>query len=106
MPLNERDVVIIVYITISMKYDISTIAPITEGDFNMSDITIHIDENTSHDEREGLRDSLLAMDGVTAAAYHDEKPHLMVIAYEPDTVDSAAFLQAISNRGLHGELIG
>ena len=72
----------------------------------MSDITIHIDESTSHDEREGLRDTILAMDGVMAAAYHDEKPHLMVIGYDPDVVDSAAFLKAVSNRGLHGELIG
>ena len=73
---------------------------------NMTDITIHIDEETSHDEREGLRDTLLAMDGVMAAAYHDERPHLMIIEYDPDVVDSAAFLRAISNRGLHGELIG
>ncbi|MGD8515096.1 MAG: ATP-binding protein [Granulosicoccaceae bacterium] len=73
---------------------------------NMADITIHIDENTSHDDREALRDTLLAMDGVMAAAYHDERPHLMIIEYNPDVVDSSAFLQAISNRGLHGELIG
>lgn len=73
---------------------------------NMADITIHIDENTSHDDREALRNSLLAMDGVMAAAYHDERPHLMIIEYNPDVVDSTAFLQVISNRGLHGELIG
>lgn len=73
---------------------------------NMADITIHIDENTSHNDREELRDTLLAMDGVMAAAYHDERPHLMIIEYNPDVVNSSAFLKAISNRGLHGELIG
>lgn len=73
---------------------------------NMADITIHIDENTTHDDREALRDTLLAMDGVMAAAYHDERPHLMIIEYNPDVVNSTAFLKAISNRGLHGELIG
>jgi len=40
---------------------------------------MHIDENTSHEDREVFRDALLGMDGVMAAAYHDEKPHLMVI---------------------------
>lgn len=73
---------------------------------NMADITLHIDENTSHDDREALRDSLLAMSGVMAAAYHDEKPHLMIIEYDPDVINSTAFLQAVSNRGLHGKLIG
>lgn len=73
---------------------------------NMVDITIHIDENTSHDDREALRDSLLAMDGVMAAVYHDERPHLMIIEYDPDTINSSDFLKTISNRGLHGELVG
>lgn len=73
---------------------------------NMADITIHIDENTTHDAREELRDALLAMGGVMAAAYHDERPHLMIIEYNPDVVDSAAFLRTVSNRGLHAELIG
>ena len=73
---------------------------------NMADITLHIDENTSHDDREGLRDTLLAMDGVMAAAYHDDKPHLMIVEYDPDVINSAAFLKAVSNRGLHAELVG
>ena len=72
----------------------------------MADITLHIDENTSHTDRENLRDSLLAMNGVMAADYHDEKPHLMIVEYNPDVINSNKFLQAISNRGLHGELVG
>jgi hypothetical protein len=35
-------------------------------------VTLHVDENTTHDEREDFRDALLGMDGVMAAAYHDE----------------------------------
>ena len=72
----------------------------------MSDVTMHIDEATSHNEREALRDSLLSMNGVMAAAYHDDKPHLMIVEYDPDLVNSSEFLSSASSKGLHAELVG
>jgi hypothetical protein len=36
-------------------------------DTKLAEVTVHIDESTSHDEREKFRDVLLAMDGVIAA---------------------------------------
>ena len=75
-------------------------------DTKMTDITLHINEPTSHDDREALRDSLLGLDGVMAAAYHDEKPHLMMIEYDPDVINSTQFLTSASDRGLHAQLIG
>lgn len=72
----------------------------------MTDVTLHIDDNTSHDEREELRDSLLGLQGVMAAAYHDSKPHLMVVEYDPDAINSNEFIAAAKNKGLHAELIG
>lgn len=68
-------------------------------------VTLHIDENTTHDEREGYRDELLALDGVMAAAYHDERPHLMVVVYDPALVKSIEFVNVAKGRGLHAELI-
>jgi len=72
----------------------------------LAEVTLHIDEDTSHEERENYRDTLLAMDGVIAAAYHDEKPHLMLIEYDPDVINSIDFVNAAKKRGLHTELIG
>jgi hypothetical protein len=68
-------------------------------------VTLHIDEDTTHDERESLRDALLDLNGVMAAAYHDEKPHLMVIVYDPALVKSIEFVSVAKSRGLHTELI-
>jgi hypothetical protein len=68
-------------------------------------VTMHIDENTSHEERESVRDELLKLDGVMAAAYHDERPHLMVVIYDPDLVKSTEFVNVAKSRGLHAELI-
>lgn len=72
----------------------------------LADITMHIDENTTHEDRERLRDELLSMNGVMAAAYHDEKPHLIVMAYDPDVVNSLAFVKTAQDQGLHAELVG
>jgi hypothetical protein len=81
-----------------------------QGGFIMStrlaEVTLHIDEDTSHEKREEFRDVLLAIDGVMAAAYHDEKPHLMLIEYNPDAVNSIRFVDAASKQNLHAELIG
>ena len=68
-------------------------------------VTLHIDEDTTHDERENFRDALLGLNGVMAAAYHDEKPHLMVVVYDPALVKSIEFVNVAKSRGLHTELI-
>ena len=73
---------------------------------NLAEVTLHIDEDTSHDEREKFRDVLLSMDGVMAAAYHDEKPHLIMIEYNPDLINSIEFVDAAKKQSLHAELIG
>ena len=62
------------------------------------DITMHIDENTTHEDRERLRDQLLSKDGVMAAAYLDEKPHLVVIAYDPDAMKTSISLRLPKNK--------
>ena len=72
----------------------------------MVDVTLHIDENTSHEDREGFRDTLLGMSGVMAASYHDERPHLLVIEYDPDAINPKEFIGAAKRCGFHSELIG
>ena len=75
-------------------------------DTKLADVTLHIDEDTSHDEREKFRDVLLSMNGVMAAAFHDEKPHLILIEYRPDVINSIEFVNAAKKQNLHSELIG
>ena len=78
----------------------------SDMDTKLAEVTLHIDEDTSHDERESFRDVLLAMNGVMAAAYHDERPHLMLIEYNPDAIHSVEFVNTAKTHGLHAELAG
>ncbi len=72
----------------------------------MVDVTLHIDEDTTHEERESLRDSLLATTGVMFADYRDERPHLMIVGYNPENVAPQVFVTAAQRRGYRAELIG
>ena len=72
----------------------------------MVDVTLHIDEETSHEDREGFRDTLLGISGVMAADYRDDTPHLMIIEYDPDVIVPHEFIAAAKQRGYHSELIG
>lgn len=70
------------------------------------DVTLHIDEETTHEEREDLRDTFLGKKGVVTADCRDEKPHLMIVAFDPDNVSAHDLLATAQRSGYHAELIG
>ncbi|KPK55868.1 MAG: ATP-binding protein [Thiotrichales bacterium SG8_50] len=72
----------------------------------MVDVTLHIDETLSADARDSLRDDYLGSNGIMAADYQSEHPHLMVIEYDPDVTDSQTLLALAKQHGIHAELIG
>jgi len=74
-------------------------------DTKMVDVTMHLDEALTPTVRESLRDQLLAHAGVMAVDVHDDKPHLLMIEYDPDKTNSSDFLTLASGLGIHAELI-
>ena len=71
----------------------------------MLDITLHIDEETTHDEREDLRDAFLSKNGVMTADCRDERPHLMIVGYDPEDITAIELLATAQNRGYCAEMI-
>jgi len=72
----------------------------------MTDIIIHIDEAIDHEHRLQIADTVREHTGVMAVAHHDEKPHLLIIEYDPGTVTSRELLQVALDQGVHAQLIG
>lgn len=70
------------------------------------DVVLHIDETLDRQRRSQIEDALRAMDGVVSIHNPDDRPHLCVIAYNPDKTSSAAILRTVTNEGVHAELIG
>ena len=73
---------------------------------NMTDVTFHLDETLGHEQREAIRDELLAQDGIMAAATQDKTPHLLVIEYDPDKIGPTFMLEMFKNHRIHAERLG
>lgn len=70
------------------------------------DITVHIDETLDPPSRQALTEKLRGEAGVVNAIYSEEAPHLMIVEYDADRLDSAALLGLVQRQGVHAELIG
>ena len=71
----------------------------------MLDVTLHIDEETTHAEREDLRDVFFRKNGVMTADCRDERPHLMIVGYDPEDITSVELLKTVRKHGYHAEMI-
>ena len=71
----------------------------------MLDVILHIDEETTHSERESLRETFLNKNGVMTADCRNDRPHLMILGYDPEDVSSNELLAMAKGRGYHAELI-
>ena len=72
----------------------------------MSDVTIHIDETLDSTTLQALQHDLYRIEGVEQIAAQQGRPHLMVVSFDHDLMNSAAILSSFTNQGLHAELIG
>lgn len=75
-------------------------------DIQMADVTVHIDENLSGEQRETIEESVRALEGVLSFHNADTTPHLATIEYNPDVLTPQDILKRVTNQGVHAELIG
>ena len=69
-------------------------------------VVVHIDESLSSDSRDELLQKIEAIDGVLSADLQDQRPHLMIVDYNPDQTKSLDVLSGVQNSGLHAQLVG
>ena len=75
-------------------------------DIQLVDVTIHIDQALDAGQRSEMDTKLRGIDGVVSVHNPDDKPHLMVVEYRPDKVDSQQLLQCVRDQNVQAELIG
>jgi len=73
---------------------------------DIADVTIHIDETLSRERTDQLCDRVRELAGVTGVRCAEERPHLLVVEYEPGLVDSHRLLRRVTTQGVHAQLIG
>ncbi len=75
-------------------------------DIKMVDVVVHVDESIDKSARIAMEDSVRGLDGVLSVGQHDEKPHLMIVEYDPDKTSSGDILSRVKDQGVHAEIIG
>lgn len=73
---------------------------------DMADVMIHINENVAHDRRVEIADAIRGHGSVMGVAHHDEKPHLLIVEYDPQGVHAKDLLQVALDMGVHAQLVG
>ncbi len=72
----------------------------------MVDVLVHVDETLDHDGLENVTEKIRENQGIIAADFHDDKPHLIMVEYNPDAINSSSILHTVKAQGLHAELVG
>ena len=73
---------------------------------DIADVTVHIDETLDHISLQDLAGDLRQVDGVESVSFHNDKPHLMIVTYDPNLTSSSSVHQKITAKGIHAKLIG
>ncbi|HEX9592734.1 MAG TPA: hypothetical protein VGB12_05225 [bacterium] len=73
---------------------------------DLTDVLVHIDETLGHDRLKDLEGVIRSDPGVIAVGFRDDKPHLMVVQYDPELTQATRILHRVTDQGVHAELIG
>lgn len=65
-------------------------------DVSIADFVVHLHPESSRDDREAIEKELRAHNGVVSVRFdHENHPHAMIVAYNPDAITSEMVLAEI-----------
>ena len=73
---------------------------------DLADVTLHVDETLDSDGLSELEKAFRQREGVVSVHVDEKRPHLFVLEYNPQLVNSKDLLKITEYQGLHAELIG
>ena len=72
---------------------------------NTADVLVHVDEQRDRRGQDELDATLRGLNGVFSVRIPTNKPHLVLVAYNPDSTSSRAILDSVTHKGLRAELV-
>ena len=76
------------------------------SDITLTDVTIHIDKDTDAIIRSQIENGLRTINGVISVHLPEDKPHLVLVEYDPDVTSSSHLLALVKELAGHAEMIG
>jgi hypothetical protein len=71
-----------------------------------TDFLIHIDETLNAPALESIENDIRQSRGVVSAGHRSDKPHLVQIVYDSDTIHMTEIMEKIRHHGLHAQAVG
>lgn len=72
----------------------------------IANVMVHVnedlDEYALHTLEEGLRSDV----GVVSVGHNPKHPHLLLVAYDSESMHATGFMHQFQDRGLHAQLVG
>jgi hypothetical protein len=75
-------------------------------DIPLADVLIHIDEALPPEGRGQMETFLREVEGVVSVHNPDDRPHLTIVQYRPDTINAQTLLAGIRAKGVQAALVG
>lgn len=76
------------------------------NDITLTDVTIHIDKDADATTRQTVENGLRMLTGVVSVHMPEDKPHLMVVEYNPEATSSSHLLAMVTELAGHAEMVG
>jgi len=73
---------------------------------HLSGLVMHIDNQLDYIERREVEDEILHETGVASAHFNENRPHLMVVEYDPTEVNYVEIMNCVNGGSVHAERIG
>ena len=73
---------------------------------DLADVTLHVDETLDKNGLSELENAFRQREGVVSVHVDERRPHLFVLEYNPQLVNSKDLVKITEFQGLHAELIG
>jgi hypothetical protein len=76
------------------------------SDITLTDVTIHIDKDTDAVLRSTIENGLRILYGVKSVQLPEDRPHLVLVEYDPNETSSSHILTLVKELAGHAEMIG
>jgi len=73
---------------------------------DINDVVIHVNEALDPHKRQDLEDQMREIDGVIAPRFNESRPHLMIVAYDPERISTGELLNQVRRQGYHAQHCG
>ncbi len=75
-------------------------------DIDLADVTIHIDQTLDEEATAKLEAALRQRMGVISVRINPDRPHLVIVEYNPELTSSRDLVDIPRFQGLQAELVG